>query len=145
MTMDILFSIGNVIVLPAWAALAFLPFWKGTQIISGVVIPVLIGLAYVGLIFAGLFTPSGLAIDLGSIEGIRTLFSLDSAIVAGWFHYLAFDLFIGAWIVRDARRNEIPHWLVLPCLPFTFLFGPVGLVLYLIFRTASTRTLSLTD
>jgi hypothetical protein len=56
------------------------------------------------------------------------------ALLAGWIHYLAFDLFTGAWEARDARRLRISRWLVAPCLLLTFLFGPLGLGLYLLLR-----------
>jgi hypothetical protein len=46
--------------------------------------------------------------------------------VAGWIHYLAFDLFIGAWIVEDALSRGVPAWLSIGVLPFTFMFGPHG-------------------
>ena len=55
-------------------------------------------------------------------------------LLAGWTHYLAFDLFIGGWEVRDAQRRGIPHLLVVPALVLTFLFGPAGLLLYLAIR-----------
>jgi hypothetical protein len=51
--------------------------------------------------------------------------------LAGWLHFLAFDLFVGAWIVCDARMRGLPFLLALPCLPFAFLFGPVGFVAWL--------------
>jgi hypothetical protein len=60
-------------------------------------------------------------------------------VLAGWVHYLAFDLFIGSWQVRDARRNHVPFLLVLPCLVLTFLFGPIGLLLYLILAGMVSR------
>ena len=53
-------------------------------------------------------------------------------LLAGWVQYLAFDLFIGAWQVRDARTQGISHLLVIPCLLLTFLFGPAGLLHFLI-------------
>jgi ABA4-like protein len=57
------------------------------------------------------------------------------ALLAGWTHYLAFDLFIGGWEVRDAQARGIPHLLVVPALVLTFLFGPAGLLLYLAIRS----------
>ena len=64
------------------------------------------------------------------------MFASDSALVAGWFHYLAFDLFVGTWIVRDGLERKLHPLLILPCLPLTFLFGPAGLLLFLILRLA---------
>jgi hypothetical protein len=51
-------------------------------------------------------------------------------LLAGWTHYLAFDLIVGSWEVRDARERGISHWLVVPCLALTFMFGPVGFLAY---------------
>jgi hypothetical protein len=74
-----------------------------------------------------------------SLEDVRRLFADPYLLLAGWVHYLAFDLFVGAWEVRDAQRLGIPHLLVVPCLVLTFLFGPAGLLLYGIVRAVRTR------
>ena len=58
----------------------------------------------------------------------------------GWAHYLAFDLFIGGWEVRDAQRHGIPHLLVVPALVLTFLFGPAGWLLYMGIRRFNARS-----
>jgi hypothetical protein len=60
-------------------------------------------------------------------------------LLAGWIHYLAFDLFIGSWEVRDAQRLGLNHLLVIPCLALTFLFGPIGLMLYFLIRLAAKK------
>ena len=85
--------------------------------------------------------PSSPATDGGfsSIEAVRALFQSDALLVAGWLHYLAFDLFVGAWEVRTARAEGIPHLLVIPCLVLTFLFGPLGFLTFLILRAAYAR------
>ena len=67
------------------------------------------------------------------------MFSQRGALLAGWVHYLAFDLFVGAWIVATAPKYGIAHWLVLPCLFFTLMAGPVGLLLYFILRATFGR------
>ena len=67
------------------------------------------------------------------------MFQSHGVLVAGWIHYLAFDLFIGAWEVRDAQANRVPHLLVVPCLLLTFMLGPAGLLLYLVLRAALRR------
>jgi hypothetical protein len=69
-----------------------------------------------------------------SLAGVRALFNDPNALLAGWTHYLAFDLFIGGWEVRDAQQHGIPHLLVVPALVLTFLVGPAGLLLYLAIR-----------
>ena len=70
-----------------------------------------------------------------SIAAVRTLFANDWALLAGWTHYLAFDLLIGGWEVRDAQSRGISHLLVVPALILTFLVGPAGfLLVYLVIR-----------
>ena len=56
-------------------------------------------------------------------------------LLAGWIHYLAFDLLVGTWEARDSRERGIPHLLLVPCLILTFLFGPAGWLLYLGMRS----------
>ena len=71
-----------------------------------------------------------------SLEQVTALFQNKYIILAGWIHYLAFDLFIGSWEVRDSQQHAISHWLVIPCLILTFMAGPAGLLLYFIFKAA---------
>ncbi len=68
--------------------------------------------------------------DFQSLAGVAALFANPWLLLAGWIHYLAFDMLVGAWEVRDAARRGIPHWMVVPCLLLTFLFGPAGWLLY---------------
>jgi phage shock protein PspC (stress-responsive transcriptional regulator) len=67
------------------------------------------------------------------------LFQNDIGVLAGWAHYLAFDLFIGAWMTSNAQRLGLTHWKIIPCLFLTFMFGPVGLLTYFIVRAAMTK------
>jgi hypothetical protein len=73
------------------------------------------------------------------LSSVAMLFSNPWLLLAGWTHYLAFDLFIGSWEVRDARDRGLPHLLVVPCLALTFLFGPAGWLLYLTMRLTTAR------
>jgi hypothetical protein len=59
--------------------------------------------------------------------------------VAGWVHYLAFDLMTGLFIKRNALKHGISHWLLIPCLFLTFMFGPIGLLLYFLIRLIITK------
>ena len=131
------FSLTGPLVLAAWAGLILSLFVKPVRPIAWtaaqLLVPALLAIAYVLLIWVGMRAEGG---GFGSIEEIRALFADDSALVAGWFHYLAFDLFVGTWIVRDGLERRIPALLLLLCLPLTFLFGPTGLLLYLILRLA---------
>jgi hypothetical protein len=72
-----------------------------------------------------------------SLEAVGQLFTRPWMLLAGWLHYLAFDLFVGSWMVRDAKERGIRHVLILPLLLLTFLFGPAGWLGYLGLRAAS--------
>lgn len=85
--------------------------------------------------------PGAAAADLTdySIAGIRALFQSDGGIVLGWTHYLAFDLFTGLWIARDADAKEFSRWIQAPFLVATFLAGPLGLLGWLMIRERRAR------
>lgn len=140
-----LFSVASQLALAGWLTLAVLPFWRGAQVIAGVIVPVVLALGYATLLGSGMLSTLGGAPategGFGSLADVRELFADDRVLLAGWVHYLAFDLFIGAWEVRDSRRHRVPHLIVLPCLALTFMFGPVGLLVYLLARTIRTRGL----
>jgi len=132
------FSLAGPLVMAGWAGLLLSLFVKQARPIAWpaaqFAVPAILALAYILLIWAGFREAQGGG--YGSIDEIRALFASDSALVAGWFHYLAFDLFVGCWIVRDGLERKLHPLLILPCLPLTFLFGPAGLLLYLILRFA---------
>ena len=139
MSADLILSLCSNVVLPGWLLLVFLPKWKWTLgLICSGIIPFILGLVYVGLFLSQLGSmPEGGG--FGSLEGIGILFSNPYVLAAGWIHYLAFDLFVGAWEVNDSRQRGVSHWLVIPCLIFTFMLGPTGLALYLVIRTVVIR------
>ena len=132
------FSLTGPLVLAGWAGLILSLFVKPVRPIAWpaaqTAVPAILAVAYVLLIQAGFGEAEGGG--YGSIEEIRALFASDSALVAGWFHYLAFDLFIGAWIVREGLERKLTPLLILLCQPLTFLFGPAGLLLFFVLRLA---------
>jgi len=133
-----LFSIANLIAMIGWLMLIFAPKWKWTQQIvfsGGIVL-----LFAIGYLFYFIFGVGG--IDLSSfstLDGVMALFTQPEAVLVGWLHYLAFDLFVGMWEVKNAEKHGIPHLAVIPCLLLTFMFGPVGLLVYFIIRWAIKR------
>jgi len=128
----------NYGVIPAWLLLVFAPRWRWThRLVHAGLIPLLFGAAYALVLFTvrdG--SPEGSFLTL---SGVVAIFESRQATAAAWIHYLIFDLFCGAWQVRDARRLSIPHLAVVPCLALTLLFGPVGLLGYVLLRGALRR------
>jgi len=106
--------------------------------VQALFIPALLGIAYLGAFVASGGLPEGG--DFGSLGAIMRAFQEPWVMLAGWLHYLAFDLFVGCWEVRDAQRLEIPHLLVVPCLVLTLMLGPVGLLLYAAIRAGMRRS-----
>jgi hypothetical protein len=74
------------------------------------------------------------AADLTSLAGVMALFDSPGGATIGWIHYLAFDLFVGIWIARNADAHKISRWFQIPILFFTLMAGPIGLLLYLLLR-----------
>ena len=62
------------------------------------------------------------------------LFKSPRVVLAGWIHFLAFDLMVGLYIVTDAAQRGIGHLWLLPALFLTLMFGPAGLLLYMAMR-----------
>jgi hypothetical protein len=138
------FLVCNYGVLPAWLLLAVAPGWTWTQrLVHAVWIPLLLGTVYVAAFATNPGTPDGGG--FGTLPAVMALFTSPHVALGGWVHYLVFDLFVGSWEVRDARRRGIPHRAVLPCLFFTLMVGPVGLLLYLALRFAKTRAVGLEE
>ena len=132
-----IFLAGNALALAGWIMLIFLPSWKALdKVIIGIIIT-LLAIVYTWLILME-FKPAD-AKGFSSLEGVMLLFQNPRLLVAGWVHYLAFDLLAGVFIKKNAERHAISYWLVVPCLFFTFMLGPLGLLLYLLIRLVKTK------
>jgi hypothetical protein len=131
LTPDFLFQIANPVAMLGWGLLLLAPRWRGTRVLvlSGA-LPLLLAGAYAVLITAHYLGAHGAEGGFSSLADVARLFRDPWALLAGWVHYLCFDLSVGAWEVRDAQRRGVPQLLLIPCLLLTFLFGPVGLLLY---------------
>ena len=126
-----------MLALVGWLGLLALPFRRETNWwLAGLAIPVLLAALYVVLLV--LHAP-GAEGGFSSLAGVAALFRTEGVLLAGWVHYLAFDLFIGAWICRRAARDGLNPWIARLCLPPTFLAGPAGLLLFLGLRAALGR------
>lgn len=137
------FSMVNLIALIAWVALIALPRWPA--LLSGVLY---LGVGLLCLIYAGgligvvsglIPNPGGGGADFTTIAGVRAIFASDAGVTIGWTHYLAFDLFAGLWIARDADAKGVSRWGQAPVLLATFIAGPLGLGVWLLLREPAAR------
>ena len=135
-TLETIFSVCGGLAMLGWAGLVLLPkFPPVVDVAARLVIPALIGVVYI-VVMVGSASQTPADGGFGSLAQVKALFSVEALLLGGWVHYLAFDLFVGAWEVRDAQRRGVHHLLVIPCLIATFMAGPAGLVLYLALRSA---------
>jgi hypothetical protein len=136
-----LFSVASALAMVGWVLLALAPARRDWSVAGArIIVAVLCG-GYFAMLVAGLTSDRGMTpgASFNSLAGVRLLLSSPQALLAGWVHYLAFDLFIGSWEVADAPTSRVPHWLLLPCLALTFVAGPVGLLLYLMLKATRGR------
>lgn len=132
-----IFSIANVAALCCWLLLIVLPgrAWVN-RLVAGVAVPAAFAVAYTVIIAMYFFGSEG---GFSSLPDVARLFMNPWLLLAGWIHYLAFDLLVGSWEARDARERGVNHLLVIPCLIMTFMFGPAGWLLYLGVRSRAGR------
>ena len=132
MSPEQIFAAANTIAFLSWLLLAVLPGrpWV-TEVVTGRAVPMLMAVLYAAIVAA---TFGGADGTFSTLSGVAALFGNPWLLLAGWVHYLAFDLLVGTWEARDARERGIPHLLLLPCLFLTFMVGPAGWLLYLAVR-----------
>jgi hypothetical protein len=137
MTAEQLFKLCNLAATAGWLMLVFAGRARwAARLVTGMLIPALLAVVYVAVLGLHWGESKG---GFGTLEAVMLLFTNRWLVLGGWVHYLAFDLFIGSWEVRDSARLGISHLLVIPCLLLTFLFGPAGLLCYLVLRTMRVR------
>ena len=133
------FELCSTIAALTWLALIASPAsarWAPTvRRIAGRAVPIVVAVVYLALLLAHWNGEGG----FGSLADVQRLFAVPGLLAAGWLHYLAFDLFVGAWIAGRAAELRMPHLLLIPLLLLTFLFGPVGLLGYALLRASVYR------
>ena len=136
MTAERLFYVCSLLALAGWILLIATPRNARAMTIAGTLIPGALSCIYLILfVFHAADTRGGFS----SLAAVAELFSNQWLLLAGWVHYLAFDLFVGTWETRDAVARGISRWIVAPCLLLTFLFGPIGWLAYHVARSTRAR------
>lgn len=148
MSWDNLYLLANYWAFAGWAALAFAP--RGPRILALILYAgvALLCLAYTVLIvgfLSGGIDPGGTGGSFTSLAGVMKLFDAPGGAVLGWVHYLAFDLFVGIWIARDADQKGFGRIVQIPFLFLTLMAGPVGLCAWLIVRERRARAAAKTS
>ncbi len=138
MTASEVFSLVNLIAMPMWLLMIILPNWKVTRfLVDHKLIPLVLSLIYAFYIVLAM--QSGPPMDFGSMEAVMNLFTDENALLAGWVHYLAFDLIVGMWMLEQNRILKINQLIMVPCLIGTFMLGPVGFLLFMLVKTIKNQ------
>ena len=127
---NLIFNAINTLILVACGAIIFFPKQKFSQtLMSYPWIPLGVSIFYLYFV---ILSGGLLEADFSSLEGIVSLFKKASpeSAAAGWFHYLAFDFWVGVWIIKHSRIKGISHKTIILPLLFTFMLGPVGILTY---------------
>jgi hypothetical protein len=135
-----LFWLSHAVVYVGWIALLLAPWRRGLCINIARGVALILAVSYGIQLLTNTVSVEGASFT--TLAGITAMFSIPANVMLGWTHYLVFDLFIGSWEAEDAPQSGVPHWILIPCLFFTFLLGPVGLLLYFIARTVCRKRLS---
>ena len=138
MNLDTLFNITCLIAAIGWIILIFVsPFWTGfDKFLIGIIIAIL-ALAYTYL-NASNFDPTILT-KFSTLQGIKELYQNDALVLAGWEHFLVFDLIVAVWIKKNSLKHGIKHLAIIPAIIFTCLLAPLGFLIYLITRWLKTK------
>lgn len=140
MTAEQLFQVVNLLALAGWLVLAASVIFRKSgwrDSIAGRLVPLILSAIYLVLVGFFFMNADG---GFDSLANVQKLFLSPWVALAGWIHYLAFDLFIGSWIARQTEVRELPRWPLLVILPATFLLGPIGLLAFYLATTLLSPT-----
>lgn len=138
MNAETIFQVANLTALAGWLVLLASPWVPlAADRIAGLAIPLLLAVVYATLLLV-YWQPSEGGFD--TLANLMKMFQGPEVVLAGWLHYLAFDMMVGAWEVRTARAERIPFLAVVPCLALTFLLGPVGFLVFNLVRSGRRMT-----
>ena len=139
MTASGLFPVFNLLALLGWLTLAASVVLTRPRLrdqVSGTYIPVIISTVYAILIVFFFSSSEG---GFDTLENVQKLFTSPWVALAGWTHYLSFDLFVGARIARGFEEESLPRWPLIVLLPLTFMFGPAGYLGFEIIKATARR------
>lgn len=132
---EALFSLFSTVAMLGWIILIFLPRrWQWLNKFPALWIPLFLSLGYSLLVGVHFFQAGG---GFNTLAGVQQLFTHPMAALAGWVHYLAFDLLIGSLIARKADQLRISRLTQAPILLATFMFGPLGYLLFTLLRSST--------
>ena len=135
-SLEAVFRIANFGAVVGWIVLVLAAVFGWRRALTrfcGTLVPLLLATAYVVLLIAHWGGPQ---VDFTSLAGVGAMFRQPVAVLAGWLHYLAFDLLVGVMVVERFLDDRMPRILLVPVLPLVFFFGPAGWLVFQAIRFA---------
>jgi len=137
MPFEQLLASANTVAALGWFILIFLPRgWQWLNPIASMLIPLVLSVLYSVLIARYFFLAEG---GFDTLANVQQLFTYPAVALAGWVHYLAFDLFVGGVIAKQADEIGLSRLIQAPVLLLTFIFGPFGYLLFILIKMAMLR------
>jgi len=136
MNLEHIFSIASSLAMLGWVILIFLPRrWPWLNVIPALIIPIALSLGYSILIARYFFSAEG---GFDTLANVQQLFTFKGLALAGWVHYLAFDLFVGAYVAKESDKLDLSRLIQAPILLMTFMFGPLGYLFFVLTKANIT-------
>jgi hypothetical protein len=128
MNLETVFSVASMLATVGWVVLALIPRRFLWPVRAARLVALALAFGYVALLATFFARGEG---GFGSLAGVGQLFQEPGLLLAGWVHYLAFDLLVGSWEREEAIRIGLGPLMLLPSLFLTFMFGPAGWLCFL--------------
>ncbi|MGW9045095.1 ABA4-like family protein [Streptomyces lydicus] len=139
MTSSTLFDLAFLLAAPFWALMILAPGWRFTDRIAASPLPMVPVLAVYLVLAIGVFPQLWAAVSHPDLAGFQELMRLGGGAGALWAQVIAWDLFLGQWMYREARTLRIHPLVMGPLLVLTVLLSPFGVLLFLALRAAARR------
>jgi hypothetical protein len=148
-TTEMFYLCVNIGVLPFWILIIFFPQSHLCKYLATSIFPIfLLSAAYIFILYKaylGSFDfANNFSLYLG-LSSVSELFRDDYYLLMFWTHFVAINLFIGGWILKDAQKLYVNRILLAFPLILTYLIGPIGIFIYWIIRIFYAKRLNLYD
>jgi hypothetical protein len=117
-------------------------------LVNSILVPLILTTLYIYIIYQNILLEESI-FDIFklylNLDNLYTVFATENFLLIFWIHFLALSLFLGSWVSRDAIKYNMPRSLVSIPLLLIYFTGPLGLVLYWMFRIFYSKKLGLHD
>lgn len=136
MTSSTLFDLAFYLAAPFWALLILAPGWRWTDRMAASPLPMVPVIAVYLALAVPVFPHLWAAVSHPDLAGFMELLRRDGGAGAIWAQVIAWDLFLGQWMYREARALGIHPLVMGPLLVLTVLLSPIGVLLFVALRGA---------